>query len=115
VRIRPTYHPDGAVDVTVGTTEKVGIDITLSFSHDATGQTRASATALTRSDVHIRSDGLMEGHPSARNLSDLQGRIVIYSNDWGPGKTLNALFAIRGMDKMSPEFLVGSFSLPMRK
>jgi len=109
VRIRPTYHPDGSVDVTVGTTEMSGTDVTLSFSHDAAGQTRASAAALTRSDVH------MEGYPSARHLSDLQGRVLIHSNDWGPGKTLNALFAIRGMDEKSPEFLMGSFSLLMRK
>jgi hypothetical protein len=109
VRIRPTYHPDGAVEMTVGTTEISGTDITFYFSHDEKGQTRASATTLSRSDVH------MDGYPSARHLSDLEGRIVIESNDWGPGKTLNALFAIRGMEEKSPEFLVGSFSLLMRK
>ncbi|SRR5260221_4726888 len=109
VRIRPTDHPDGAIDVTVGTTEISGTDITFYFSHDEKGQTRASATAVTRSDVH------MDGYPSALHLSDLEGRILIQSNDWGPGKTLNALFAIRGMERKSPEFLVGSFSLLLRK
>jgi len=109
VRIRPVYHPDGTVEVELGTTDLGGTDITLTFSHDQAGQTRASATALTHSDVHT------EGYPSARQLSGLEGRIVVHSNDWGPGKTLNALFAIRGMDEKSPEFLMGSFSLLMRK
>lgn len=106
VKIQPTYHSDGSIELTIGNAGGTGTDLTFLFSHDGANQTRVQATALVRSDTSAG------GKQHTWHLSDLEGHVLVLGNDWGPGRKLNALFSIRGrnLGKYS-ELLMGSFSL----
>jgi hypothetical protein len=103
VRITQSTHPNGSVEVTLGTGGEGGTDLTLTFSHDANGATTVSALAVQRRDVQFK------GNPSVRHIGGMDGRVIVHSNDWGPGKDITCMFALHGMSGKEPVLLMGSF------
>jgi len=105
VKLLPTYHPDGSIELTIGNAGRTGTDLSFLFSHDGTNQTHVQATALVRSDTSAG------GSQRTWHLSELEGHVLVPRNDWGPGRPLDALFTIRGLSGKTPELLMGSFSI----
>jgi hypothetical protein len=103
VKIKQAVRPDGSVEVTLGTGGQSGTDLTLTFVHDGSGATRVSAVAVERTDVH------RPGAPNIWHISDIDGRVMIHTNDWGPGKDISCMFALHGMSEKQPVMLMGSF------
>ena len=109
VRIRPVFQAEDRLEVTIGTAGEGGTDLIFVFWRDEKGATQASVRGLWRTDI------VLEDSPRRRYLADVEGRVLLQTNDWGPGKTINALFAVRGHVDERSQFLLGSFSLLLEK
>jgi hypothetical protein len=103
VKLRQLYRKNGILMVDVSTGRPGGTDLELIFTHDESGATKVGLTANYRHDFQT------EGSPVNQRLRDLEGRVMVHSNDWGPGKTLTCLFALQGRLGTEREFLLGSF------
>lgn len=105
ILLLPTELPDGSVRIKVGPRSEFGTHLEFVFSHDSQGHTHVTAMGLWSSDVHAR------GYPSSGHVTDLEGRVLIQTDDWGPGKTLNAMFAIHGTARSGASLYLGCFSI----
>lgn len=103
VRLRHVYRRPGLLRVNLGTGLEGSTDLEFNFSHDASGATGVGVSAQYRHDSQI------EGSPATQRLKDLEGRVILQSNDWGPGKTITCLFVLRGRLEQERQQLLGSF------
>jgi hypothetical protein len=103
VRLGHVYRKNGTLTVTLGTSRDGGTDLAFNFSHDATGSTRVGVTATYRHDEKN------EGSPPGQRLRDVEGRVMLQTNDWGPEKNLTCVFALQGNLGKERQFLLGSF------
>jgi hypothetical protein len=103
-------RPDGSVEVTLGSGVRSSWStLTLTFTHDGSGATKVAAITKSRPDVHR--DGLLP----AREEQALDGRVLVHTNDWGPGKDISCMFALNGMSGKQPMLLMGSFLVMLPK
>ena len=94
---------DGSMWVTLG--HDPGAECTFRFSKDSDGRTHALVSETWSTDQKLK------GKPSRGHLTDLESRLQIHTNDWGPGKTLNCRFSVRGKQSDRPTWLLGAFSI----
>jgi len=103
VKLEHAYTKKGVLAVNIGTQHPSGTDLVLFFSHEADGST------------HVRVSGKFRGDamdPDSRpvtSLSAIAGRVMLRSNDWGPGKDFTCAFALRAKAGDKVQFLLGSF------
>jgi hypothetical protein len=103
VKLAQVFRRPGLLRVTLTTGKPDGTDIEFNFSHNDAGATLVNASAFHHKDPEIE-----ESAPEQR-LRGLQGRLVVHTDDWGPGKTLQCTFAVQGTLGTERQFLLGSF------
>jgi len=103
VKLTRTYSKKGVLAVEVATEHPSGTDLVFFFSHDEKSATHVRVTGK------FRGDALTPDSQPVKNLSAINGRVMLRSNDWGPGKDFTCVFALRGKAGDAPQFLLGSF------
>jgi len=103
IGLRFGHEDDGSVWVTLG--HSPGTECTFRFWKDSKDITRASVSGSWSTDLKSK------GRPSRGHLTDLETRLEIQTNDWGPGKPLNCRFSVRSMRAEQPTWLLGAFSI----
>jgi hypothetical protein len=103
VKLAQVYRRPGLLRVTLSTGKGGGTDIEFNFSHNDAGSTLVNCSAFHHQDV------MTEGSTPEQRLRGLQGRVVVHTDDWGPGKTLICTFAVEGTLEQEKQFLLGSF------
>jgi hypothetical protein len=109
VKLTHIYRKNGVLTVTLSNGLASGTDLIFNFAHDPNGSTRAGVTA------NYRRDATEENAPPSQRLRDLEGRLVLPTNDWGPDKSFTCAFALAGNLVKERQFLLGSFLVVIPK